>query len=227
MVTLRSFNFEHLPRELRDKVYYELLVGDNRFGYEDVGLCMPFDEDPPDGCNPAILATSKNIHEEAALILYGQNRFHYDVFGISRQIFLGCDYSGKSLPKKYINLINYLSVSINFKGSETDYLGDVPAFEIVQSNVKQMADMLADNHHIAVFKLQFFNGYFNAGLARKMPNSFRGNWAMGEQVLAPLAILRGVTKVVLDGHAEVSKYARELKRLMELPCKCSALCSAG
>ena len=48
---------------------------------------------------------------------------------------------------------------------------------------------------------------------------------MGEQVLAPLAALRGVGKVVLKDHAQFSKYARGLKRLMMLPGKCSALSS--
>ncbi|MCJ1395293.1 hypothetical protein MMC18_008177 [Xylographa bjoerkii] len=217
MTTLRPFVFENLPRELRDKIYHELLVADNWFCGDDEGLCMPFVEDPPSGCNPAILATSKKIHDEAALVFYGKNRFYHEIYGISPQPFLGSHWRpDKCLPKKYINLINHLSVCINFKGSDTDFLGDVPAFEIVRSNVKQVADNLADNHHIAIFKLSFINSYFNVGMARQWPNSFRGNWAMGEQVLAPLAALRGVTKVVLEDHAQVSKYAQVLKRLMML-----------
>ena len=228
MTTLRSFVFEHLPRELRDKVYHELLVDDYWFRNDDESLsCMPFVEDPPCGCDPAILATSKKIHDEAALVLYGKNRFHYEIYGLTPQRFLGSNCSEKCLPKKYINLISHLSVSINFQGSDTDFLGDVPAFEIVRSNVKQMADILADNYHIAVFKLSFVNSYFDVGMAEFWPNSFRGNWAMGEQVLAPLAVLRGVGKVVLKDHAQVSKYARVLKRLMQLPRKCSALCPAS
>ena len=224
MTTLRSFVFEHLARELRDKVYQELLVADNLFGND---YCMPFAEDPPREFSPAILATSKTIHHEAALVLYGKNRFYYDIYGLSPQRFFGSHSGDACLPKKYINLINYLSVSINFKGDEDDILGDVEAFEIVRSNVKQMADILADNHHIAVFKLSFYNGYFSVETAKLMPNSFRGNRGMGEQVLAPLVALRGVGKVVLEGHAQDSNYARVLKRLMMLPRKCSALCSAS
>ena len=220
MTTLRSFVFENLARELRDKVYEELLV-------VETGLCVPFVEDPPYECYPAILATSKKIHDEAAPVLYGKNRFYYETYGLSPQRFLGSNSRDVCLPRKYINLINYLSVSINFKGSENDILGDVPAFAIVRSNVKQMADVLADNHHIAVFKLSFINSYFDIGMVEMMPNSFRGNWAMGEQVLAPLGALRGVRKVVLKDHARVSDYARVLKGLMMLPRKCFALCSAS
>ena len=220
MTTLRPFVFEEFPRELRDKVYYELLIGQTWFS-DDESLFTPFVDDPPHEIYPAILATSKKIHDEAAPVLYGMNGFFYEIYGLSPQRFLGSQYRNVGVPKKYVNLINHLSVCINFKGSESDIMGDVPAFEIVRSNVKQMVDMLADNHHIAKLKLAFFNSYYNVGNAELMPNSFRGNWAMGEQVLAPLAALRGVGKVVLKDHARISEYARVLKRLMMLPRKCS------
>ena len=50
---------------------------------------------------------------------------------------------------------------------------------------------------------------------------------MGEKVLAPLAVLRGVRKVILEDHAKLLKYAQVLKSLMELPRRCPALCSAS
>ncbi|MCJ1320713.1 hypothetical protein MMC15_006054 [Xylographa vitiligo] len=216
MAMLRVFTFEHLPREIRDEVYYNLLVADTWFGAHDEDhVCTPFIDDPPHGYYAAILATSKKIHDEAALVLYGKNQFHFEIYGLNHQPFLSNIHSDKCLPKKYIILINYLSVSI--KSLDMDILGNVPAFEIVRSNVKQMADILADNHHIAIFKLSFISRYFNPELATLLPISCRGNCAMGEKVLAPLAVLRGVRKVILEDHAKLLKYAQVLKSLMELP----------
>ena len=214
MTTLRPFIFEELPRELRDTIYSELLV-------VIWGSCMPFVEDPPHEVYPAILATGKKIYDEAALVLYGMNRFYYEIYGRSPQRFLGSQYGDVSVPKKYVDLINHLSVCINFQGSDFGTKGDVPAFEIVQSNVKQMVDMLADNHHIVRLKLTFINSFFDVGMVELMPNSYQGNWAMGERVLAPLAALRGIREVVLKDHARVSEYAHVLRRLMMLPRKCA------
>ncbi|MCJ1473097.1 hypothetical protein MMC13_001747 [Lambiella insularis] len=215
MASLRSFVFEDLPRELRDGIYEELLVAKG-YCVEDI-LCMPPDEDPPGELYPCILATNKKIHDEAAPFLYGKNRFSYEVYGFCLQRFLTSEGPERGIPKRYANLMTRLSIAINFQGSDSDMNGDGPAFEIVRSNVKQLADSFVDNHHIDLLRLSFINSYFNPGLSGLLPNSFRGNWAMGEKVLAPLATLRGVRKVVLKDHARESNYAHVLKGVMESP----------
>ncbi|KAH7386824.1 hypothetical protein DE146DRAFT_184058 [Phaeosphaeria sp. MPI-PUGE-AT-0046c] len=62
-----SASFLGLARELRDKIYSYLLVGE-----EYVDLTNPWSN--PD-FSVEILRTNKTIHEEAASILYGRNRF--------------------------------------------------------------------------------------------------------------------------------------------------------
>jgi hypothetical protein len=62
-----SASFLGLARELRDKIYMHLLVGE-----EDIDLAEPWAK--PD-LSVGLVSTNRMIQEEAAEILYGQNRF--------------------------------------------------------------------------------------------------------------------------------------------------------
>lgn len=71
--TNATFRFEDLPGELRNRVYYELLLlpeseGACRTEYNRMTVTRRVR-----GCHPRILATSSAIREEASSILYGAN----------------------------------------------------------------------------------------------------------------------------------------------------------
>lgn len=63
------FNFLGLPRELRDKIYYYTLARQQTF-------CWPSKRNTANLC-PALLATCKQIYQEATPVLYTANSFAF------------------------------------------------------------------------------------------------------------------------------------------------------
>ncbi|KAF2200858.1 hypothetical protein GQ43DRAFT_432132 [Delitschia confertaspora ATCC 74209] len=76
----QPFPFECLPRELRNKVYRELLILNFPMMLIHSRPSWPDLHDPGWKLYPEILRTSKKFHQEASEVLYGENSFyvHYD-----------------------------------------------------------------------------------------------------------------------------------------------------
>ena len=65
-------SFLGLPRELRDKVYRELLLQD--LVWEEIPKTFPLDEDKNHyNFQLSILSVNKQIHEEASQVMYREN----------------------------------------------------------------------------------------------------------------------------------------------------------
>jgi hypothetical protein len=73
-----TFRFQHLPGELRNKVYFELLLFREADKRSTSATRYSYSRHQTK-CHPQILATCKSIHEEARSILYGANSFNISV----------------------------------------------------------------------------------------------------------------------------------------------------
>lgn len=93
---------------------------------------------------PAILRVNKLMHNEASVVLYGENAFLWLVHGIKRISMWHLLESGKTfLPRHYSRLITkiYLPVDMEFPVR----VGSSDGFPIVEDNLKDVSTKLALN----------------------------------------------------------------------------------
>ena len=103
MVTLRSFEFEAFPAEIRLKIYCYLLREDEK----EIGPTRK------NRINANILRCNKKIHEEAAVVLYNQNCFVSRLWAIpGEQIWHKLKSQRTCLPHHYSRLITKVHLRI-------------------------------------------------------------------------------------------------------------------
>ena len=201
---LRSFEFEKLPSNVRQKIYRELLLVPE---YDDDDEC-PDDYvneheelharigrqmiNLSDDCNhelhPEIMGTNKKIHQEAATVLYGENWFEWDVQGMEEgSMWLGNWATKTVCTPRYGRLVTNMCLEVSVRGVEGTSFMDPDyssmALSRTTTNLRKTCEMLCLND-LEVLTVAFYNG-----LGRMHGGSSRTGF-YGERCLEPLKICR-------------------------------------
>ena len=166
------------------------------------------------------MRTNKNIHEEAAAVLYGENWFTWSLYGDQyRPMWRWSEAEKIKCPRHYSRLITKMRLLISTKGDENDPT-QADAIYLTTTNVKHACKKFAFND-FKILKVDFYNGlsYRYGGSARK------GYY--GERCLEPLKKCRA-ENVSIDSFDEggfetykccSSSSTQMLLQLMRRNCK--------
>ncbi|CAF9934081.1 MAG: hypothetical protein ALECFALPRED_005841 [Alectoria fallacina] len=154
------------------------------------------------------MRTNKNIHEEAAAVLYGENWFTWSLYGDQyRPMWRWSEAEKIKCPRHYSRLITKMRLLISTKGDENDPT-QADAIYLTTTNVKHACKKFAFND-FKILKVDFYNGlsYRYGGSARK------GYY--GERCLEPLKKCRA-ENFLINTNASPA-YAAELQAEIEGP----------
>ena len=176
MSNSQCVGFESLPFIARNEIYRYLLVKPFH------GIVTHSDDDPNEvvdlleviftDCHidpvygeeselhPAILRTSKMIHQEAIKVLWGENYFMWDIDGRFARPMWHAAYDGDMTPIKRVStrcsrLIKNIQLDINVRGSEND-LFQKDAVVWALRNVEYACEKLCLND-LKILKVEFIN----------------------------------------------------------------------
>lgn len=190
MAHLRTLEFEAFPTEIRLKIYRELLV--DKDGQE---------LDPPEirgfsdkGLHPRILACNRKIHDEAAAVLYGENRFTYVFDGHCPMKLWHTIGSDKTiLPRRYSRLVTRIRIVVSFKGDDNDpsWQAVMQGFDQTLANMDDVCNKLRLND-LKWLKVYYINSYTGGPVQAIFLGGgrFAGKPYMGENCLLPLLKVR-------------------------------------
>jgi len=186
MAQLRSPDFEAFPGEIRLKIYRLLLA-------DDAGILDPtewVDEMP---LHTNILRCNKNIHDEAAAVLYGENCFEWDMRGDRNRKLWHRDGSAKTcVPRKYSRLITMVRLKVDFRGDDNDpsWQAVMNGFDQTKANLDHACELLTLND-LKVLAVVFHNTYTGGPDSYPLGGArFPGKPYAGEHCLLPLLKLR-------------------------------------
>ncbi|CAD6568189.1 MAG: hypothetical protein ASARMPRED_001447 [Alectoria sarmentosa] len=223
---LRTFEFEELPSTARHRIYRELLLKPKRnedhsaaedndsYASEDEKLSERIEwlmieiGEGDNQMHPEIMRTNRNIHNEAAAVLYGENWFTWGLYGDQyRPMWRSPEAEKIECPRHYSRLVTKMRLMISTKGDENDPTQSDAIYWTI-TNVKHACKKLTLND-FKILKVDFYNalGYRYGGSARK------GYY--GESCLEPLKRCRA-EKFLINGYASPA-YAAKLKAEIEGP----------
>ena len=157
---LRTVEFEGLPVEIRVKIYHLLLIS-----YDDSGTKLqildPTYERKAIHLHPAILRTNKQIHDEAAPVLYCSNIFSWPVYSFQTiKMFHSEDSSKPSIARRYVRMITKVKLDVNVRGrGERTFYAMANAVHTVETNVDHVAKKLSLCEDLKLLQIGFYDGY--------------------------------------------------------------------
>ncbi len=125
------FRFLDLPLEIRYKVYHELLSQSEVIEHSGSDL----------GLHPAILRTSRQVHDEARIVLYMENYFGMRIFksnGGERAYFLRCDCYAQQVQYKVPSFRSIRSYDIYVE------IQDKKDFSTVKKTIRDVCMVLSE-----------------------------------------------------------------------------------
>ncbi|KAI9697201.1 MAG: hypothetical protein M1836_004765 [Candelina mexicana] len=219
----RRFTFISLPGEIRNQIYNLLLVvveNDQRAGRGNI-LFRPIQglRLRPPKVYPAILATNRQIHDEAADFLYGKNTFHCFLTGGMT----GAEFPLESLPPfttgRYFSRIERWAIMLRFRDHS-----DEESCRQLPRHFATLCNIIAENR-LSEVRVECVNCSPRQGLEGR---SEQAKHMMG--VLDQLRVLRNVTSATVKditvyhfecyggaGPLVSSEYLADLKGVMEGP----------
>lgn len=149
---------------------------------------------------PVILRTNKQIHEESASVLYGENIFTWPVNGLCpRRMWHSAGSDKSRIPRHYSLLITKLHFLIGVSGSNGDWMKRRKAIFSTRESLQEACTQLAGNN------LNLFYVYFESvNSVRLSPSSERHIKAISEEQLClePLKDVRA-RKVSLSADTHI------------------------
>ncbi len=218
-LTIRQpFPFLRLPSELRNHIYRHLLDKANRYppvnDEEEHVRLSPYTPRAKAGLDTAILATNRQVHDEAAYIFYGCQLFHTIITGCGRRYYSNkCDEPLELLAPEYRRRIMHISIEIHAT-YHLNYIQDETqdGEKKTRAHTAQLCVLLAQ---CKLAEVRIHTRYL--GMLQALQDSpERVNWVLenGWRTLEPFKALQNVGTVTLDGDVD-PEYARVLKRTME------------
>jgi hypothetical protein len=224
---LRKFEFLELPLEIRDQIYnYLLLYWDPGCEYDDESLksysfaeihllnLLNHKQQTPKGydLHIAIMKTNRQIHDEAARILYGNNFFKWQATqGDARGLYNHTNCLAQDLPMRYIRLIRRMR--LEFICLYKPHLSPYKLCAAMERTARDTVDTIKNNQLKKLVVIHKFNETTRQ-LASKyswfmhlLPVEVRNKLGFGETVLAPFCDLRGVRKAIVRGLPTVRREA--------------------
>lgn len=202
--TPQPFRFLDLPAQIRNHIYRLLLHKETRKRLSMAKLTSGIDLDPYEdwlrwqhnSLEPAILATSRAVHHEAAAIMYGTQPFSVRITGASLGTVWAVGSQGTFIPPRYMRLIRRFKVQVDLEYCCRQFCFREAVY-VVCSNIKTFCDLV--KHNAPVWAL------------RKLKVQEEG-----QEVLEPFMLLRNVGDAVVNGEVE-PLYALKPKAVMESP----------
>ncbi len=236
MSTLRKFIFLALPGELRNQIY-GLLLDLKAMGIED-SCAARIDPCRMKGkwrsrlpkrsswsLHPNVLATNRVVHDEAAGVLYGNNRFLCE---LDRWVMqnppglcqLEWPLEGFTSPENY-RLIGVLVVSIKegvLRPLDNSYY-NFGTMQVLRDQIKLLCGLVSNSKSMNL-EIDYEDVYYDRVLSSEGDHFIQrreDKIAQAEGILNLFEVLRNVKKVTISGTCLSSTYKAKLKAIMEGP----------
>jgi len=221
----QPFRFLDLPGELRNHIYRSLLHRETRqhlglsiqtytFGWC-LNPCKDWRGRRYNDLQPAILATSRTLHDEAAGIMYGTQPVYFRLTDDDFTTVWQMDRPGQNvlIPPHYMRLIKRLRVQVILFDGRLGSSRLRTQMSSLRSNINSFCHLVRENSLVGM-EIEFNN----LVLGRAM---ISGWWwpeidmqMEGQETLDAFLLLRGVRDVVITGDVQ-PLYAMQLKASME------------
>lgn len=196
MPHLEALGFEAFPAEVRLKIYRELLINEDEQDLDPPEMCG----NPGSGLHPQILACNKKIHDEAATVLYGENRFTFMFAGnCPIKLWHPIESDKTILPRRYSRLVTKMHVFVSFQGDDNDISWQAvkEGYDQTLANMENLCKKLSVND-LKWLEVNYINSYTGGPHRAAIwgAGRFSGKPYMGENCLLPLMKVRA-TRVSL------------------------------
>ncbi|KAI9704102.1 MAG: hypothetical protein M1836_006963 [Candelina mexicana] len=213
----QTFPFLKLPAELRNHVYRHLLDRATRAppvdDMEHHRWLAPYSPMERPGLETSILATSRQVHDEAAHILYGCQLFHTNASSCAATHYSSkCDEALELLAPEYLQRITRVSIDIYYRVPVTSMGRLMNSHLKFRAHIAQICVLLAQCTLVEVRVNEHYSHMCSWGQA----NQEVLGWILENRhlKLEPFKALQNVGKVIFGGDVN-PEYARELKETME------------
>lgn len=218
----QPFRFLDLPGELRNHIYRSLLHRETRqhLGLSiqtyTFGWCLnPCIDWRYNDLQPAILATSRTVHDEAAAIMYGTQPVYFRLTEMDSTTVWQMDWPGQNvliLPH-YMRLIKRLRVEVILFDGRPGSSRLRTQMSRLRSNINSFCHLVRENSLVGM-EIEFNNLVLGRAMisGRRWPEI--DMQMEGQETLDAFLLLRGVRDVVITGDVH-PLYAMQLKASME------------
>lgn len=224
--TSQPFRFLDLPGELRNHIYRCLLHKETRqrLGLSNYTYKSGTDLDPCKGwlrwryndLQPAILATSHAVHDEAAAIMYGTQPFYVRITGYDLATVWTVNQPGPKMliSPRYMRLIKRFKVQADLCNCRLGSSGCRANMWYLWDNIQTFCHLIKGNS-LARMEIEFNNLLLRRAMVSMCRWPEMNLQLEGQEILDAFLVLRDVRDVVITGDVQ-PLYAMQLKAFMEI-----------